>query len=162
MKYLFKILERPILLIFVNSLPESVDANCKCVMYVDDTTLLVSSSDPSILQNYLNLNLNKIANWFQSNNLTLNIKKTKLMFFGTNRARNKFKNISLTYDNMLIERVEKFKYLGVFFDTTLSLNEHVKYLACNVSNRIIVICRVKLSGADPRMVQIGTTPPFDR
>ena len=89
-------------------------------MYADDTTLLVSSTDLNILQNYLNLSLNKIANWFQSNNLTLNIKKTKLMLFGTNRALNKFKDISLTYDNMLIERVEKFKYLGVFFDTLLS------------------------------------------
>ena len=96
-------------IIFVNSLPESVETNCKCVMYADDTILLVSSSDPNILQNYLNLNLNKIANWFQSNNLTLNIKKTQLMLFGTNRALNKSKGISLTYDNMLIERVDKFK-----------------------------------------------------
>ena len=77
-------------------------------MYADDTTLLVSSSDPSILQNDLNLNLNKIADWFQSNNLTLSIKKTKLMLFGTNRALNKFKDISLTYDNLLIQRLEKF------------------------------------------------------
>ena len=130
-------------IIFVNSLPESVDTNCKCVMYADDITLLVSSSDPSILQNYLNLNLNKIANWFQSNNLTLNIKKTKLMLFGTNQALNKFKDISLTYDNLLIERVEKFKYLGVFFDSLLSWNEHAKYLVCNISKRIGVICRVK-------------------
>ena len=65
------------------------------------------------------------------------------MLFGTNRALNKFKDISLTYDNMLIERVEKFKYLVVFFDTTLSWNEHVKYLACNESKRIGVIYRVK-------------------
>ena len=130
-------------IIFVNSLPESVDTNCKCVMYADGITLLVSSSDPSILQNYLNLNLNKIANWFQSNNLTLNIKKTKLMLFGTNQALNKFKDISPTHDNLLIKKVEKFKYLGIFFDSLLSWNEHVKYLVCNISTRIWVICRVK-------------------
>ena len=34
--------------IFVNSLPDFV--KCKCVMYADDTTLLVSSSDPVTLQ----------------------------------------------------------------------------------------------------------------
>ena len=55
-----------LLIISVNSLPESVNTNCKCVMYADDTTLLVSSSDPSILQNYLNLYPNRIANWFQT------------------------------------------------------------------------------------------------
>ena len=39
----------------------------------------LSSSDSNILQKDLDVNLNKIANWFQTNNLTLNIKKTKLM-----------------------------------------------------------------------------------
>ena len=63
--------------------------------------------------------------------------------FGTNRALNKFKDISLTYDNILIEKVKNFRYLGVFFDTLLSWNEHVKYIVCNVSKRIGVICRVK-------------------
>ena len=44
-------------IIFVNSLPESVKTSCKCVMYADDTTLLLSSSDPNILQKDLDLNL---------------------------------------------------------------------------------------------------------
>ena len=103
-------------IIFVNSLPESVNTNCKCVMYADDTTLLLSSSDPNILQKDLDLNLNKIASWFQTNNLTLNIKKTKLMLFGTKQSLCKFKDTSLIYEGVMIERVEKFKYLGVLFD----------------------------------------------
>ena len=52
-------------------------------MYADDTTLLLSSSDSKILQKDLDVNLNEIANWFQTNNLMLNIKKTKLILFGT-------------------------------------------------------------------------------
>ena len=55
----------------------------KQLMYADDTSLLVSSSDPLCLQNSLNLNMCKIASWFQKNHLTLNISKTKLMLFGT-------------------------------------------------------------------------------
>jgi retron-type reverse transcriptase len=46
-------------IIFVNSLPESV--KCKCVMYADDTTLLISSSDPVVLQAELKINLDMIA-----------------------------------------------------------------------------------------------------
>jgi retron-type reverse transcriptase len=67
-------------IIYVNSLSDCV--TCKCVMYADDTTLLCSSSDPDSLQSELNSN-NNIAIWFQNNQLTLNIKKTKLMLFGT-------------------------------------------------------------------------------
>ena len=60
-------------IIFVNSLPDC--ANCKTVMYADDTTLMCSSNDASVLQSQLNDNLSKIASWFNENHLTLNIKK---------------------------------------------------------------------------------------
>ena len=129
-------------IIFVNSLPESVNTSCKCVMCADDTKLLLSSSDPNILQKDLDLNLNKIASWFQTNNLTLNIKKTKLMLFGTKQSFCKFKDTSLIYEGVMIERVEKFKYLGVLFDPQLSWDDHVNYLSSNISKRIGGICRV--------------------
>ena len=71
-----------------------------------------------------------VANWFNSNQLTLNIKKTKLMMFGTWQALSKFKDIRLTYDNNNnIEIVDKFKYLGVVFDPHLSWTEHVNYMS---------------------------------
>ena len=60
-------------IIFVNSLPDSV--KCKCVMYADATTLFVSLSDLVTLQIELKTNLDMIANWFKSNQLSLNVKK---------------------------------------------------------------------------------------
>ena len=128
-------------IIYVNSLPNSV--NCKCVMYADDTTLLISSSDPDTLQKELDLQLNNIINWFRLNKLTLNIKKTKLMLFGTKQNLTKFDDIKLNYDSEEIERVDKFKYLGVILDPTLSWDDHVQFLSNNVSKRIGVVCRVK-------------------
>ena len=99
-------------------------------MYADDTTLLTSSSDPLTLETDLKRSLDMVANWFNSNQLTLNIKKTKLMMFGTWQALTKFKDIRLTYDNN-IEIVDKFKYLGVVFDPHLSWTKHVNYMvAC--------------------------------
>ena len=130
-------------IIFVNSLPDSIHNGCKCVMYADDTTLLLNSSDPNTLQNDLNSNLGRIADWFQANKLTLNIKKTKLMLFGSKQSLHKFKDVSLIYNGVSIERVEKFKYLGVTFDPQLSWNDHVNYLSSIISKRIGVIYRVK-------------------
>ena len=80
--------------LFVNSLPDSVKS--KCVMYADDKTLLTSSSDPLNLESDLKRSLDMVANWFNSNQLTLNIKKTKLMMFGTWQALSKLKD-SLSY-----------------------------------------------------------------
>ena len=128
-------------IIYVNSLPDCI--NCKCVMYADDTTLLFKSADSTSLQFHMNDCMSKIVHWFKINKLTLNIKKTKYMIFGTNNALRNFDDISLNYGNDIIERVYKFKYLGVIFDPTLAWNEHVDYISSVVSKRIGVIRRVK-------------------
>ena len=128
-------------IIFVNDLPDSVI--CKTVMYADDTSLLISSSDPLCLQNSLNLNMCRIASWFQKNHLTLNISKTKLMLFGTPQNLSKYQNISLIYDGETIERVDNFKYLGIVFDSHMTWSHHIDLIASNVSKRCGVIRRVK-------------------
>ena len=44
------------------------------------------------------------------------------MLFGTKQNLTKFDDIKLNYDSEEIERVDKFKYLGVILDPTLSTN----------------------------------------
>ena len=128
-------------LIYVNSLPSSV--NCKTVMYADDTTLLFRSSDPQNLQSHLKNNFKNIGKWFLDNKLTLNINKTKLMLFGTNKCLDKFSNISITYNNDLIERVDNFKYLGVIFDSQMTWLSHINHVTSKVSKRCGVLNRLK-------------------
>ena len=125
----------PLLFItYVNSLPDCID--CKCVMYADDITLLFTASDPTTLQATMNDNLSKIAHWFQTNQLTLNTKKTKFMIFGTSHFLNKFSDTRLNYNNAVIERVDKFKYLGVILDPLLSWCEHIDYISSTISKCI--------------------------
>ena len=112
-------------------------------MYADDTTLMCSSNDVSVLQSQLNDNLSKIASWFNENHLTLNIKKTKLMVFGTRHILDKFDNVNVMYNGDFIENVESFKYLGVTFDPLLSWSEHVNHISSKISQRIGIIRRVK-------------------
>ena len=81
-------------------------------MYADDTTLLFTASDPTTLQFNMNESLPKIASWFNTNQLTLNTKKTKFMIFGTRNLLRNYSNISINYDNSVIERVEKFQSRG--------------------------------------------------
>ena len=128
-------------IIYVNSLPDCI--NCKCIMYADDTALLFKSADSTSLQSHMNDCMLKIAHWFEINKLTLNIKKTKYMIFGTNNALRNFDDISLNYGNDIIERVYKFKYLGVIFDPILAWNEHIDYISSIISKRIGIIRRVK-------------------
>ena len=71
--------------------------------------------------------------------LTSDIKGT----LKSKQSLHKFKDVSLIYNGVSIERVEKFKYLGVTFDPQLSWNDHVNYLSSIISKRIGVIYRVK-------------------
>ena len=50
------------------------------------------------------------------------------MLFRTKQSFRKFNDISLIYEGVVIERIEKFKYLGVLFDPQLSWDDHVNYL----------------------------------
>ncbi len=51
------------------------------VLYADDTTGLNSDSDLQTLLTRVGVELNKLANWFRSNRMALNVSKTKYMIF---------------------------------------------------------------------------------
>ena len=52
-------------------------------LYADDTVLFSHANDDTILQNKLQQTLNKFQKWCNMNALSINIKKTKFMIFGT-------------------------------------------------------------------------------
>ena len=128
-------------ILFVNDLPDNV--KCKTVMYADDTSLLISSSDPSCLQSSLDHNMGLIASWFESNKLTLNLSKTKFMLFGSPHNLNKFCNIDLSYNGVMIEKVDHFKYLGIVFDNNMTWSHHIDFVSSNISKRCSLIRRIK-------------------
>ncbi len=91
----------------------------------------------------MNDNLSRIADWFHKNHLTLNIKKTKFMIFGTNHALKNFSDFSVCYKSENIDRVYEFKYLGIVFDPLLSWGNQIDKISSNVSKRIGLIRGLK-------------------
>lgn len=149
-------------IIFVNSLPNSVD--CKCTMYADDTTLLCTAYDSTTLQSDLQSNLNKIVNWFNKNNLTLNIKKTKFMVFGTRYMLENFENVHLHCNNDSLDRVNEYNYLGVTFDPLMSWSEHINQMSSSISKRCGIIKRVKHFVPQDTLIMLANAlvmPNFD-
>ena len=63
------------LLLLKNDLPNAT--NLFSILFADDTTLQLSSSNIVSLYEQANLELDKLADWFKANKLTLNICKTK-------------------------------------------------------------------------------------
>ena len=72
---------RPFLFsIYINDLPTSTTL-FNMIMGSDDTTLYCDIKDVPNYENVLNAELCKITNWLAANKLSLNVGKTKFMFF---------------------------------------------------------------------------------
>ena len=110
--------------IFVNDLPERIN-QCSVSLYADDTTLYHSSKDSTKLKNTLESALDEVANWVGGNGLTMNIKKTQVMFLGRKGRKKEVKNASINHQGVTLMAEPHIKVLGVTVDRDLNWSEHV-------------------------------------
>jgi hypothetical protein len=76
------------------------------MLYADDTILLVESAED------LQVQLNAFGEYCDNWKMKVNVNKTKLRVFGFGKLR---QNLKFTYENVDIEIVKQFNYLGVIF-----------------------------------------------
>jgi len=93
---------------------DDLSVGCPVYKYVDDSTLSEVLQPKSFLINSLK--------WTESNDMQLNVSKTKEMILGP-LAKSNLPLLSTTVGN--IDRVTSFKLLGVHIDSTLSWTTHV-------------------------------------
>ena len=89
-----------------------------------NTSVFYSHKDPNILVKVINEELDKLSSWFKSNKLSLNIRKTSFIFFGT--KPNIFNSsMKIQIDNTPIRNVNSARFLGVLVDESLSWKPHL-------------------------------------
>ena len=112
------------------------------LMYADDTTIYFNLEDFPALnrEQEINKELEILNTWFQLNKLTLNVEKTKCMFFHKRRA---VPPINISMNNMPIDIVPHFKYLGIILDTHLSWKTHVAMVTGKLSKINGILNRLK-------------------
>jgi len=64
-------------LIYINDFPLSINKLASSILFGHDTSVIISNTNPDEFKNNINSVMTEIANWFQSNLLTLNLNKTK-------------------------------------------------------------------------------------
>jgi len=74
-----------------------------------------------------------------SNKLTLNIRKTKCIVFGTPLLNRIGK---LMINEVEIERVSAIKFLGVIIDNNLNWKPHISYTENKISKSIAILYKV--------------------
>lgn len=119
-------------LIFINDFCK-LNLSGKILTYADDSVLLYSCSNSNELVTQIESDLIEIDKWFNANDLTLNLNKTKYINFS---LRHSELNLNLRYHNLacitknnclchILECVQSYKYLGLNFDSNLKWKTHI-------------------------------------
>jgi hypothetical protein len=133
-------------------------------MFADDTFALDSGSDLNTVISNVNREINKMAVWFRSNKLAVNINKTKYMIF---RMRGKKieancpnveyneNEIGEPFDPTLVTPLERFhenhentecrayKLLGIYLDEHLSFDKHTAHITNKLTRSLYCIKKAK-------------------
>ncbi len=122
----------PLLFIcYINDLPD-VLRHTTPFIYADDTALIASGKTPSEISSKLNNDAVNVGNWFNKNQLSCNVKKTKAQLFCNSRYRAKDEPLNINMSGQHVEDVNCFKYLGVHLDSHLTFVPHAQKVAAKV------------------------------
>ena len=136
-------------LIYINDLALS-STKFSPIMYADDATLLstlhnfTSNHANNSLSYNVNVELTKTTQLLALNRLSLNANKTKMMIFHSKQNNLSINEIPIIKINDIpIESVTEFKFLGVLIDSNLTWSPHCNYIANILSRICVVVSRLK-------------------
>lgn len=99
-------------------------------LYADDGVIWVKGRNIPFATGRMQRELNVVEGWAMKWGFRISVAKSKFVVFS--RSRNKW-NGSLTLYGSSIEKVENFKYLGVWFDSKLNWNIHISKVIAKTS-----------------------------
>ena len=150
-------------IIYINDLPLAVHGCC-VELYADDALIYFASKSVNEIQAQLTSDLTNVLSWLHANFLILNLEKTKIMLVGTHQRTAEADELVIEISNTRLERVNKFKYLGVLLDNTLSWKDHVEYIGNKISSRLDILRRGRKVLSKPTLQMLYNTlvlPLFD-
>ena len=88
----------------------------KLLLYADDSAILISDKDPSIVAEKLHTNLSSTNDWLIDNRLSMHAGKTELIIFSSKRRLKQVQNFSFHFEGIELKAKTSVKYLGVKID----------------------------------------------
>jgi hypothetical protein len=128
-------------LIYINDLPLTINKLPNSILFTDDTSIIISNTNPEEFKNITNSVMTELINWFQSTLLTLNCNKTHFFQFLTKKQKEI--KIQIIASNSVITNVNSTKLLGLIIDSTLSWNDQIVELTSKLNNACYVIRTIK-------------------
>jgi hypothetical protein len=90
-------------IIYINDLPQTINPRANPVLFVDDTSMIVKSTERWEFLHSIQRNIINADRWFKSNSLFLNMDKTHLLQFYTKIGQ--IMDLEVYYENKQITAV---------------------------------------------------------
>ena len=121
---------------YINSLSSAITKS-ELILYADDGVLVVAASTFRELTDALRHDFNQITNWYISNKLTVNVKKTKLMLSGSKQC---YHHLVTTFSagEDQVNRVSSLNYLGIALDEKWKWKMHCNSPLQKLGHRLSV------------------------
>ena len=140
-------------LLYINDLADA--SRFFVSLFADDTCLVLSHENLTILRLICNAELTHINNWFLANKLTANLTKASKYMITLGRTRVKQPEIfNIVMGNTILERVKSIKYLGVIFDERFRWHEHVSYLSTKLACSVGVLSKLRYYTNIPTLISV--------
>ena len=131
-------------LIYVNDMKKSLK-NASYHLYADDTVIYYSGNELQDIIPSLQTDLDSYFDWCNANCLTLNVKKTKFVIYGTKSRVKKVNNAQIFLGGNQIFCEPNYNYLGITLDSSLSFKQHIEHCAKVVSHKIFILSKIRNS-----------------
>ena len=128
-------------LIYINDIVNS-STIFKFILFADDTSLYYSCKNARTIEETVNRELAKISDWLSANRLSLNVGKSKLLYF-TNNDRGILKDIDIRINNQILAEVSNAKYLGVYIDNKLQWDTHINNIKLRLSKGVSILAKIR-------------------
>ena len=133
-----------IYLLYCNDMPNNT--LLKCYLFADDTSLLSMADSQKELFELTNMELDKLSDWFSSNKLSINAKKTRYQIFN---SPGNIENMKLYLMGNEIERCWEggsepyFKLVGIRLDEGLTYRYQINHVRQKIAQSLSLIARSK-------------------
>jgi hypothetical protein len=123
-------------LFYINDIHKVINDNTEPVLFVDDTSIIVSNPNLVKFKNLISA-FQQLNAWFNVNLLSLNYNKTKFIQFRT--TNNQTTHLDISYNNRYIPNDTNTRFLGITIDSSLSWKEHIDKLMVKLSRACYAI-----------------------
>jgi hypothetical protein len=128
-------------LLYINDLPKTVKDKAEIILYADDTSIIITSLNPTNFTNSTNKILQNINIWFTNNLLSLNAERTPYIQFVTKTSS--LIDFHIMCKNKEIKNTRNIKFLGLTLDNTLSWKNHIEEIVPKLSSAYFMVRAIK-------------------